>query len=335
MPLRTPSAGFVFPYEATQPLLKKDILYVADQQGRVLAIQRNLGFVLWETKVPGGVLGALAYGRSKLFVGNRNGDLLALNARDGSESWRFTSASKWLAVPAVSKMYNQVFARTSAGTLYALSETKGDLLWSYPNASDKKMTIWGSGGPTLFRDSEIFQGFDDGTLVALKAENGQLIWQKKLGLNRRFEDVDMSPYVDEERVIAASYDGQLYCLDRLTGNVRWVFPVGSKSGFLVQGERLFFGGVNNHFYALDLNGKTIWSTPYEGGVALTPLLLKGVLIFPTSSDPTYLLDPKDGKVLGQLSLGAGTLAPFVGSEEDGWFYALSNYGNLYSFELRQ
>jgi outer membrane protein assembly factor BamB len=183
MPLRTPSAGFVFPYEATQPLLKKDILYVADQQGRVLAIQRNLGFVLWETKVPGGVLGALAYGRSKLFVGNRNGDLLALNARDGSESWRFTSASKWLAVPAVSKMYNQVFARTSAGTLYALSETKGDLLWSYPNASDKKMTIWGSGGPTLFRDSEIFQGFDDGTLVALKAENGQLIWQKKLGLN--------------------------------------------------------------------------------------------------------------------------------------------------------
>lgn len=336
MPLRTEPRFDLTPYERTQPILLKDILYTADQTGRVLALHRTKAYILWEKKLKHGVQGALGYGRSKIFVGDREGNLIALNARDGSESWRFKSNYSWLSAPVVSKTHSRVFAVNSVGELYALSESRGEVLWSYVRRDEKKMSVWGSGGPVLYGDSELFQGFADGTLVALKAENGERIWEKKLSTRERFGDIKMTPYVDEQRVIAASFDGQLYSVDRLTGNTQWVFPVGSYSGFIGWGGRLYFGGLNHYFYALNLaTGLAEWKTPYEGDVSATPMLLRGTLVFPTSGDPIYLLNASDGKIQKQIFLGAGTLASPVGTDEDGWWHVLSNYGNLYSFELRQ
>jgi outer membrane protein assembly factor BamB len=333
MPLRAVPRFDLSPYERTKPIVLGDILYTADLQGRVLAVHRTLGYILWETKMPAGVSGAFAYGRSKLIVGDKQGNLIALNARDGSEAWRFKVGSEWLAPPSVS--LNHVFAVTSAGDLYALGESNGREIWHYNRRGDEKMTILGSGGPAVYGNSDVFQGFSDGTLVALTAEKGKVIWEKKLKSRERFYDIEMTPYVDDKRVVAATYDGRVYGVNRITGETNWVFPVGSYSGFVVENGRLYFGGVNHQFYAIDLaSGQPIWTTAYEGGISATPVILKNILIFPTSSDPTYLVDTQKGKILGRVILGAGTLAAVAPSNDDGWFYALSNYGNLYASELR-
>lgn len=333
MPLR-PTARFdLSPYERTKPILLGDILYTADLQGRVLAVHRTMGYILWETKMPAGVSGAFAYGRSKLIVGDKQGNLIALNARDGSEAWRFKSTSEWMSAPAISM--NHVFAVNTAGDLYALSESSGKEIWHYNRRGDEKMTVLGSGGPAVYGNTEVFQGFSDGTLVALSAEKGKIIWEKQLKSRERFYDIEMTPYVDEKRVVAATYDGRVYGVNRVTGESNWVFPVGSYSGFVVENDKIYFGGVNHQFYALDLvSGQPIWTTAFDGGISATPVLLRDTLIFPTSGDPTYLVDPKKGKILGRVPFGAGSLASVVASPDDGWFYALSNYGNLYAFELR-
>jgi outer membrane protein assembly factor BamB len=333
MPLRATARFDLSPYERTKPILLGDILYTADLQGRVLAVHRTLGYILWEAKMPAGVSGAFAYGRSKLIVGDKQGNLIALNARDGSEAWRFKSSSEWMSAPAVS--LNHVFAVNSAGDLYALNESNGKEIWHYNRRGDEKMTVLGSGGPAVYGNTEVFQGFSDGTLVALSAEKGKIIWEKKLKSRERFYDIEMTPYVDEKRVVAATYDGRVYGVNRVTGESNWVFPVGSYSGFVVENEKIYFGGVNRQFYALDLvSGQPIWTTAFDGGISATPVILRDTLIFPTSGDPTYLVDPKKGKILGRVTLGAGSLASVVASPEDGWFYAQSNYGNLYAFELR-
>ncbi len=333
IPMRSSTVFGLGPYERTRPLLLGEILYVADQQGRVVAFHRTKGFVLWETSVPGGVEGAFSYGRSKLIVGDKQGNLIALNARDGSEAWRFKGQMEWLSPPAITRGF--VYAINASGDLYALSESKGEELWHYSHRGDEKMTIRGSGGPALFGTTEVYQGFADGTLVALGAEKGKVLWEKRLKSRERFYDIDMTPFVDEKRVIAATFDGRVYSLDRISGDTQWVFPVGSYSGFAVDGNRLYFGGVNKQFYALDLgSGQPVWTTPFENGVSAAPLLMGETLIFPTSTDPVYFLDRATGKVRAQVSLGAGTLASFAGSAEDGWVYGLSNYGNIYAFELR-
>ena len=77
------------PLERTQPVVVGDIVYVARLSGQVLALHRTEGYVIWERRLPGAIEGSLTYARSKLFVGDLSGNLFALNARDGSDSWRF------------------------------------------------------------------------------------------------------------------------------------------------------------------------------------------------------------------------------------------------------
>jgi outer membrane protein assembly factor BamB len=145
----------------------------------------------------------------------------------------------------------------------------------------------------------------------------------------------MIPAVDDKTVIAATFDGSLYCLDRINGDIKWVFRVGSYSGFLVEDNRLYFSGLNGFFYALDKNtGDVIWKTPYDKGVGTTPTRVGGYLVVTTSGDPVYVIDPKDGKVVARKDLGAGTLASAASvGHSDSWYYMLSNFGNLYAYEI--
>jgi len=177
-------------------------------------------------------------------------------------------------------------------------------------------------------------GFADGYVVALSLRTGQLIWSKKLRTRDRFYDVDMAPFVDEKSVIVGTFDGALYSLNRLSGESRWVLRVGGYGGILVEKDRIFMAGLNGNIYAIDKNlGHVIWKTPFKGGVGMTPARAGKYLVLTTSGDPVYVLDPETGKVLWTGNLGAGTLAGAIGNP-DGWFCALSNFGNLFSFHIK-
>jgi outer membrane protein assembly factor BamB len=296
----------------------------------VYAVHRTDGYVLWKKQLGGAIEGSLAYGRSKIVVGDSQGHLYGLNARDGSEAWQFKIQSEWLA-PATF-LRDKIFVMSASDDLYALSENQGKELWHYSHRGDEKMTIRGTGSPMVF-GNEVFQGFSDGNLVALTVGNGRVLWTKKLRSKDRFYDIDMIPYVDEQRVIAGTYDGKVYSLDRLTGNTQWIFPAGSYGGFLAEESRIYFSGLNGTFYALDkTTGTVIWKTPFDKGVGMTPVRAGDYLVLTTSGDPVYVIDPTDGKIQWTGKLGTGSMAGAAGSS-DGWFYCLSNYGNLYSFAI--
>jgi len=320
------------PNERTRPVVVGDIVYFSNLAGEVLAIHRKQAYVLWRVSVPGGVAGALAYGRSKVFVGDIQGNLTALNSRDGSVAWTFKATSEWLVAPLVHR--DKVYALAANDELYVLSESSGKELWHHSQRGDEKMVVRGGGMPAQF-GSDVYVGFADGHVVALGAGDGRVIWDRKLRSGERFYDIDTPPYVDEERVIVSSYSGQTYSLNRLNGETQWVFPVGSYGGFLVEGDRVFFAGLDGHFYCVARkDGSLIWKKPYESGVGLQPSKVGDVLVFTTSGDPLYVLDPKSGDVLATHSLGAGTLAAAGVASGESVFYCLSNYGNLFAFEIR-
>lgn len=330
-PTRVGARWEMRPHERTRPVAVGDILYFGNLSGEVYAVHRTDGYLLWKTKLPGSIEGALTYARSKIYVGDTQGNFVALNARDGSEAWRFKIQGEWLSPPSV--LRDKVFAASSSDELYALNEVSGKEIWHYSHRGDEKMTVRGTSGPTVF-GSEVFQGFSDGYLVGLSANAGKVLWEKKLRHKDRFYDVDMAPFVDEHSVLAATFDGRLYSLDRLTGETKWMFPVGSYGGFLVENDTIYFSGLNGEVHALERgSGAVKWKSALEEGIGLTPALVGSHIVVTTSSDPIYVLDAKDGKTVWKGRLGAGTLASAAGSGTDGWFYCLSNFGILYSFEL--
>jgi outer membrane protein assembly factor BamB len=317
--------------ERTQVIVVGDILYYANQSGSVTALRRQEPYKLWSIKVGAPVLGALSYGRSKIFVGNTRGKLSALHSRDGSVAWEARVQSEWLSPPAVVR--DKVCASSSADDVYCFSEKDGHEIWHFSHRGDERMTVRGTASPSVYGDV-IYQGFSDGYLAALTLGKGSVVWVKKLRTRNRFYDIDMPVHADEQGVIVATFDGNLVQLDRLTGDTKWIFPVGSHGGFLVEADRIYFSGLNGHFYALDRkSGSAIWKTPFEQGVGLTPVRVGEQLVFTTTNDPVYLLDATTGKILWKRALGAGTFAAAASSPAEGVFYALSNYGNLFAFSI--
>jgi len=320
------------PQERSRPVIVGDIVYYGNLDGTVAAVHRTKGYKFWEVKLPSGagIDGAFSYGRSRIYAGDTKGNLYALNARDGSIAWKFSTHSEWLSPPAVAR--DRVIAATGNDEIFALSEKDGKEKWHYSRRGDEKMTVRGAPAPFI-HGGEVYQGFSDGHLVGLSVNDGKVLWAQKLRSRDRFYDIDMSPQVDDQHVIAATYDGNLYALDRASGNSLWVFRVGSYGGFLVEGDKVYFSGLNGNLYCLNKGtGSVIWQTAIGTGVGLTPARAGDYLVVTTSSDPFYVVDPASGKVISEGRLGAGTLAAPTGHLE-GWFYTLSNFGNLYAFEI--
>lgn len=319
------------PNERTQPVLVGDILYYATLSGDVYAIHRTNGYQFWKKRLPGPVDGALSYGRAKLFIGTTTGHLYALNARDGSEAWHLQIGLPWLTPPL--QVGARLYVTASNHELYVLQERNGREIWHYSRRGDEKMTIRAAGAPAVF-GNEVYQGFADGHVVAL-TQDGKEAWSKRLRTRDRFYDVTMAPHVDDKRVIVATYDGNLYSLDRLSGSVQWSIPVGVYGGVLVDGDDVYFAGLDRHFYAVDArSGNVRWKTAFPRGVGMKPVLLGDRLVFTTSGDPICVVSARDGKILAEEAVGTGSMAP-PAAHSDGWFYALSNYGNLYAFALTE
>jgi outer membrane protein assembly factor BamB len=317
--------------ERTAPVLNGELAYVASLGGELLILERDRGFPYLPTKkLGGGVDGALAHGRAKIVVGDTKGTLLALNARDASEAWRFTTGAEWLSPPVVVR--GKVIAFSGNETVYALGETDGRELWHYTRSGDEKLTIHGVATPVVSGD-EVFVGFADGYFAVLDLGSGRPKWTRKLRTRDRFYDVDAPPYVDDALVIVASYDGRIHALDRASGDTRWILPMGSYGGFAADEENLYFAGLDSHVYAIArADGKVLWSTPFEKGIGTRPQLWNDVLVVTTSHDPLLAIDKKTGTILDRVRLGAGSVAN-VAVADDGFVLALSNYGNLYAYRL--
>jgi outer membrane protein assembly factor BamB len=333
LPTKPALMGEVAPRESTAPIIIGDILFYANQTGHVQAIHRLYEYTFWENpiKMPGRIEGSLTYGRSKIFVGDTFGNLQAFHSNDGTPSWQAPIQIKgeWLSAGTLHK--DKFYIQSSDDKVYCYSEN-GKEEWVYSESGDEKMKIRGKAKPTYYKGA-LYLGFSNGYFVALNAETGKALWRQKLKTKSRFYDITLSPLVDDELVIVASYDGNLYFLDRNNGKVVWQFKTGSYSGFLNDGDQIYFSALDNHIYSINKKTRTItWKTPTAKGVGLIPVKINDKLIVPTTGDPVYLLDQKTGKVLSTTFLGTGTLAN-AAQHVDGLFYILSNYGNLFTFQV--
>ncbi len=316
--------------ERTKPIVVGDLVYASGIHGNLYTIHRTDGYVLWSKKLEAPVEGSLSYGRSKIVVGDLKGNLVTLNARDGSENWRFKIQGEWLAPANIYR--DKVIAATSNDELYAFSEAKGTELWHYAHRGDEKMTVRGTSGPVV-TGNFVLQGFSNGHVVCLNLNDGKVLWDKNLKTKSRFYDVDMNVYADDKGVIAGTFDGKVYSMDLSTGNPNWIFPVGSYGGFLVHDGKVIFAGLDGNIYALNRESHAIiWKTPFVGGVGTTPALVDDFVVVSTSDDPTYVLEAATGKIHDTVRLGRGTLAAAT-TGPDGWFYVMSNYGNLFSYQI--
>jgi outer membrane protein assembly factor BamB len=228
---------------------------VPGKDGVVVAYDADNGGVAWQrTTGPNESSPLVANGR--VYVGDWNGTIWALDARSGRTSWTVRTGAQIKG--SLSFAGGRVFVGGYDGRIYAVDARTGKLAWRA--AAQPRL-----GGRGAFYSTpalaygRVFIGNTDGKMYAFGAGSGRLLWSRSTG-----GYVYGSPAGWRRLVFVGSYDHSFYALDAATGEVRWRFAANgpiSGSASVIAGV-VYFATFAERTYALDaLTGRELWRWP--------------------------------------------------------------------------
>lgn len=331
------------------PVIAAGRVYVMDTDHKVHAFDAVTGGKLWSTRLlkdsrdDDAMVGGLAFDQGRLYVATGFGDLIALDANAGSELWRQAIGMPMHGPPSVDA--GRIFVTSVDNVLHARSTIDGSELWPPRRAIVEPAALLGSANPAI-SGGLVIAPFSSGEIMAVRVDNGRLVWVNALGSARRTDelallaDIRARPVVDGQTVYAISYSGSLAAIDLVSGQIRWEREIGGINAPWLAGRFLFV--VDNSSQLVCLNaatGSVVWVTQLrvfedeknfkDPIIWIGPLLASDRLIVFGSHGEAETFSPYDGRQLGRAKLKAGvTVEPAVAG---GTLFVLDLDGRLTLF----
>lgn len=312
------------------PVVGDGKVFAMDSRSQVSAFTANGGELVWRSELappkerhhtPGGI----AFEAGRVFATTGFAQVIALDAQTGEEMWRSKVDSPVHAPPTVRD--GRVFAVSLNNTLYALDAGDGRELWTFDGIPEMAAVI---GGASPAVDSDVIvAAFSSGELVALRVENGRVLWTDSLASLRRTDElgsishIRASPVIDRGRVYALSYGGMMAAVDLRNGRRLWDASIGGLERPWVAGDMVYVMTVERDLIALDRDsGRVYWATRLpafknpdkrKGPIFWSgPVLASDRLVVTGSSGEVLAVSPYTGEVLGKIDLPSDvTVAPVV------------------------
>jgi outer membrane protein assembly factor BamB len=262
-----------------------------------------------------------------LFFGSDDGNVYAVDAKDGRQIWKYATKGAVAATPAVAQ--GTVFVASYDGKFYALNAKTGALRWKFATGGERKFEARGLHGMTP-RDQTFFDPYDvylssavvvgdtvyfgsgDGHLYALDTAEGTQRWKFATG-----NVVHSSPAYADGVLYVGSWDSRFYAVDARTGQERWRFQagedplmnnqVGFQSSAAVANGVVYVGCRDSNLYALDAaTGKERWRFNNAGSwVISSPAVADGKVVFATSDSALiHIVDAQSGKPIAKQATKA-------------------------------
>lgn len=316
--------------------LQADGVFAASADGHVTALDPATGKRLWKVRVGGNLQAGPALAGNAVLVGSRDAIVIALSRADGSELWRAKLSSEVLGAPAGDG--EVVVVRTVDGWTYGLSADTGTRLWAFDRAVPS-LVLRGMSPPLLVAGRTLI-GMDNGRVAALSASDGTVLWEQTVSVPQgrteldRMTDID-GPLVDGPGcVYAASFGGQVACIELITGQAVWRRDVKSYSGLAFANDKLFVSDESSVVWGLDArSGAAAWKQ--EGllyrGVG-SPAVLGGYVVVADREGYLHWLDPADGHPVARSRAGNEPIySSMLVSDE--LLYAVNDDGKLRALAL--
>jgi putative pyrroloquinoline-quinone binding quinoprotein len=113
-----------------------------------------------------------------------------------------------------------------------------------------------------YADGRVFVGSTDRSIYGLDASDGSLVWEYETG-----STVKTAPLVADGKVFMGSSDGFMYALDQAAGTLVWRYAIGAPiyDTAAYDSGMVFFGGMDSAGYALNAaTGELEWRLPIPG-----------------------------------------------------------------------
>jgi outer membrane protein assembly factor BamB len=190
-----------------------------------------------------------------------------------------------------------------------------------------------------FDSERIYLPLAGGTIVALKAHDGQLFWRADMG-----GELSASPAADESAIYVASettapngeargQSGALRALGREGGVTRWVTALMKplRGALAISDTKIFAGGSDGRAYAFDKRtGGVFWSIPFTLSFNTQPVLRDGRVYLGAEDGTLLALEEATGRMIWRYRTKGAVRGPVAVAENtvffgsgDGYVYAVS------------
>jgi len=306
------------------------ILYAGSSAGRFLALRVDDGREVWAVQTEAAISSQplLLPRLHTVYFGADDGHLYAVDTRNGHVKWRYATEGTINRAPVFAD--GVLLFTSSEGRIYAIDARTGGWRWQYDRESPEGFTIQGYAGVAV-RGGTAYTGFADGHLVAMKVHSGDVIWTRALSGKSQFNDVDATPVLAGDLLLATNYSGGLYGISPENGSIRWQFPIEGASTPSVRGNSIFIAAPKAGLIALDLSGHQRWRQAVARGVPARPLVV-GPYVFLTGSESGLVAaSARDGELLQTFDPGHGISAPAQAA--GGTLTVITDEGHLYAFQI--
>lgn len=333
----------------SSPVAFEGKVYVGGQDG-FYALDAQTGKVAWKFEVKGGVESSACIANDVLCFADTGATLIALNAKTGTEMWRYASktktAEKTRSSPAMA--YGVVFCAL-AREIVALDMMTGRVIWSltgdkasYPASfgsvalTPKTLFLFGGSnwdcmyGHDLATSEIVFktgQPWDGGQGVYLRntpaiTENGDIFINETRKIRRFSKEKN-----DRERKDLKYPLWVTFLLDKEVDDNELI----EQSCATPWKDRVFGGRFDGKFAAVAMqDGKQLWIKRYPAEILSAPSVAdsSGLVFFGCFDGHLYALDANTGDERWKFKTGGKIISsPWVG---DGVIYVSSTDGKVYA-----
>ncbi len=297
--------GPVRNYTDLSAAIADDVLYMADVEGGLYAIELASGAVLWQQTLEHSVSAGVSLYDDELVLVTDDGVLRVFDVETGKAGQQIALPSAAVAPVAIDD--DAYYVRTVDGQINAYKRSDGGFLWNYSSALPV-LTLRGTGKPVVYQNL-LLSGLDNGKLIALDKKLGVLRWAYRLSSPdgrselERLVDVDGTPLIQDKVVFAVGYQGQVAALTPL-GRPLWEKKASSYHHLESALENLYLSLASGEIKAIDrFSGQTIWQQNALAKRSLTqPVVYKNYLLNADAEGYVHVLKLLDGKLVGRKNI---------------------------------
>lgn len=270
----TSSVKWAYPDESSTqivfyapPLVTEEFVYVGGLDNDFYKLDKETGALVWTfSDAKGYYIGQAAEEDGVVYAPCNDGVLYALD-QNGDLMWKFETGHYIWAQPQIAG--DVIYISSMDHSVYAISK-EGEEIWS------KEMTGAVVAPPLISEDdSTLYIGTLGDQMVALDAENGEIVWTFDTA-----ESVWGNAILIEDALYFADSDGNVYVLDSANGELLWQIEVGTAviGGLTAFEDGFILATEDGVVSAFDADGTPKWEATPGGEIVQAPVVNEDYVI---------------------------------------------------------
>ena len=195
---------------------------------------------------------------------------------------------------------NLLIVADNLAKYYALNINTGEILWTKNHVSVLISEI-------KVDDDKFYAIDSSNTLNCFSLSSGEKIWEFQTDNDLIKSQKKLSIVFDDKKVYFNNSRGDIYSLDKESGNLVWLTPtrknIDSMQSFLLKTSKLvldqnnlFFSNNKSNFYSLDAStGSIEWTQNISSD--LKPIITKNIIFSISSDGYLFIIEKKSGNII--------------------------------------